>query len=57
MEHWKLSDAEQRRLSEAFRRIHDARDYKRTLAVLECGRGKSKSAAARLLNVSLAAGE
>lgn len=52
MDHWKLSEAEQRRLSEALRRTHDAREYKRTLAVLECGRGKSKSAVARLLNVT-----
>lgn len=52
MDDWKLSKAEQRRLSEALRRMHDAREYKRTLAVLECGRGQSKCAVARLLNVT-----
>jgi superfamily II DNA or RNA helicase len=41
MDHWKMGEEEQRRLSEALRRTHDAREYQRMLAVLECGRGKT----------------
>jgi len=52
MDQWKLGEAEQRRLSEALHRARDVREYQRTLAVLECGRGKSKSAVARSLNVT-----
>jgi len=52
MDQWKLGKAEQRRLSETLHRTHDTREYKRTPAVLECGRGQSKSAVARSLNVT-----
>jgi hypothetical protein len=52
MDQWKLGEAEQRRLSETLHRARDAREYQRTLAVLECGRGKCKSAVARSLNVT-----
>ena len=52
MSQWKLNEAEQRQLLEMLQRTHDAREYQRMLAVLECGRGKSKSAVARALNVS-----
>lgn len=52
MDQWKLGEAEQRRLLETLHRARDAREYQRTLAVLECGRGKSKSAVARSLNVT-----
>lgn len=52
MDQWRMGESEQRKLLEALRRTHDAREYQRTLAVLECGRGKSKSAVARSLNVT-----
>ena len=52
MDQWRLSEVEQRQLLETLHRTHDVRMYQRTLAVLECGRGKSKSAVARSLNVT-----
>jgi transposase len=52
MDGLRLTAAEQRRLSETLRRTHDARVYKRTLAVLECGRGKGVVEVARSLNVT-----
>ena len=52
MNQWRVGEAEQRQLLEMLRRTHDARTYTRTLAVLECGRGKSTSAVAQSLNVT-----
>lgn len=52
MDGLKLSKAEQRWLSETLHRTHDVRLYKRTLAVLECGRGKGVVEVARSLGVT-----
>lgn len=48
----KLTAAEQRQLSDILHSTHDARLYKRTLAVLECGRGKGTVEVARSLGVT-----
>jgi transposase len=52
MDGTKLTAAEQRRLSETLRHTHDVRLYRRTLAVLECGRGKGVEEVARSLRVT-----
>ena len=52
MDGLRLTAREQRRLSETLHRTHDARGYKRTPAVLECGRGTSKTEVARSLGVT-----
>lgn len=52
MDGLRLTAAEQRRLSETLHRTHDVRVYKRTLAVLECGRGKGVVEVARSLQVT-----
>ena len=52
MDGLRLNKAEYRRLSEMLHRTHDVRVYKRTLAVLECGRGKGVVEVARLLQVT-----
>ena len=52
MDGLRLTAAQQRLLPETLRRTHDARVYKRTLAVLECGRGRSKAEVARSLSVT-----
>lgn len=48
----KLSAVEQRRLLETLRHTHDVRLYRRTLAVLECGRGKGVVEVAQSLHVT-----
>lgn len=48
----RLTAAEQRRLSETLEHTHDVRLYRRTLAVLECGRGKGVVEVARSLRVT-----
>jgi transposase len=52
MDGLQLSKAEYRRLSETLHQTHDVRVYKRTLAVLECGRGKRVTEVARSLQVA-----
>jgi transposase len=52
MDGLRLKGKEQRRLSEMLHRTHDARVYKRTLAVLECGRGKGVVEVAQSLCVT-----
>jgi len=52
MDGLQLSKAEYRRLSETLHQTHDARMYKRTLAVLECARGKGVVEVARTLQVT-----
>ena len=48
----RLTAVEQRRLSETLRHTHDVRLYRRTLAVLECGRGKGVVEVAQSLRVT-----
>lgn len=48
----KLTAAEQRRLLDTLRHTRDVRLYRRTLAVLECGRGKGVVEVARSLRVT-----
>lgn len=48
----RLTAAEQRRLSETLQHTHDVRLYRRTLAVLECGRGKGVAEVAHALHVT-----
>jgi len=52
MDGTRLTAAQQRRLSDTMRHAHDARLYRRTLAVLECGRGKGVVEVARTLGVT-----
>ncbi len=52
MDALRLTAAQQRGLSETLHRTYDARVYKRTLAVLDCGRGRSKTEVARSLGVT-----
>ena len=52
MDGLRLSKAEYRRLSETLHQTYDVRVYKRTLAVLECGRGKGVVEVARALQVT-----
>lgn len=52
MDGLRLSKAEHRQLSETLHQTHDVRVYKRTLAVLECGRGKGVTEVARALQVT-----
>jgi transposase len=52
MDEFRLSEVEQRHLVEALRHAHDVRLYRRTLAVLECGRGKGVIEVAKTLNVT-----
>lgn len=52
MDGLRLSKAEYRRLSETLHQTHDVRVYKRTLAVLGCGRGKGVMEVARSLQVT-----
>ena len=47
-----LNAAEQRQLGEVLRRTHDVRQYRRTLAILECGRGKPVTEVAQSLQVT-----
>ena len=48
----RLSKTELQRLSETLHHTHDVRVYKRTLAVLECARGKGVVEVARSLQVT-----
>ncbi|NEX62100.1 hypothetical protein [Noviherbaspirillum galbum] len=52
MDELRLNEAEQRQLMETTRHTHDVRLYRRTLAILECGRGKSVVEVAKSLNVT-----
>jgi transposase len=52
MDELRLNEAEQRQLMETMRHTHDVRLYRRTLAVLECGRGKGVVEVAKSLNVT-----
>lgn len=52
MDGLRLSNAEYRRLSQTLHQTHDVRVYQRTLAVLECGRGKGVVEVARSLQVT-----
>jgi hypothetical protein len=51
MDKLRLMSAEQQRLLETLHRTHDVRVYKRTLAVLECGRGRDVVEVARSIHV------
>src|SRR5437016_2410570 len=52
MSRWKLATEQRRRLRLQLAAAEDARLYRRTLAVLEVGRGRSAAAVARMLGVS-----
>jgi transposase len=52
MDELRLNEAEQHQLMETMRHTHDVRLYRRTLAVLECGRGKGVVEVAKSLNVT-----
>jgi transposase len=51
MKQGRLTKAQERRLQQQLRRTRDARAYRRTLGVLEYGRGESATRLARLLEV------
>ncbi|MBK4737866.1 helix-turn-helix domain-containing protein [Noviherbaspirillum pedocola] len=52
MSEFRLTRAQERRLVETLRRTHDVRQYRRSLAVLECGRGKPVNEVAAALHVT-----
>src|ERR1700716_877905 len=52
MDGTRLTAGEQRRLSETLQCTHNVRVYRRTLAVLECGRGKGVVEVAQSLRVT-----
>ncbi|MBK4739250.1 helix-turn-helix domain-containing protein [Noviherbaspirillum sp. DKR-6] len=52
MSEFRLTRAQERQQAETPRRTHDVRQYRRSLAVLECGRGKPVNEVAAVLHVT-----